>query len=256
MKAVILAGGMGTRLSEETSVIPKPMVEIGGRPLLWHIIKHYSYHGINDFIICLGYKGSYIKHYFAHYYSSMSDMVVDLRDNTSSFRSPVVEPWRITLSDTGRETMTGGRIRRIRDYLNKDEPFCLTYGDGLSNINIAECIDFHRKHGKLATVTAVQNVERFGLLDIKDGIVQKFKEKPKGEQNYINGGFFVLSPKVIDLIEGDDTIWEKGPMETLVKQKELAAYKHDGFWHCIDTLREKQYAAELWESGRAPWKVW
>jgi glucose-1-phosphate cytidylyltransferase len=256
MKAVILAGGLGTRISEETSTIPKPMIEIGGRPILWHIIKQYSYYGINDFIICLGYKGSAIKHYFAHYYLTKSDVTIDMRDNTSNYSANAADPWKVTLVDTGENSMTGGRLRRIRDYVKDDEAFCLTYGDGLSNVNIGESIEFHRKHGKLATVTAVQPTERFGLLDIQGDLVKKFKEKPKGDANYINGGFFVLSPKVLDLIEDDQTIWERAPLETLAHRGELAAYKHDGFWHCIDTLRDKQAAAELWDSGKAPWKIW
>ena len=256
MKAVILAGGLGTRISEETATIPKPMVEIGGKPLLWHIMKHYSHHGINDFIICCGYKGNVIKHFFSHYYLTMSDVVIDMRDDTRRYGGNVVDPWRVTLVDTGENTMTGGRLRRVKEYLAKDEVFCLTYGDGLSNLNIAGTIAFHHQHGKLATVTAVQPIERYGLLEIKDGMVQRFKEKPKNENTYISGGFFVLSPKVLDLLEDDSTVWEKAPLETLAQNGELAAYKHDDFWYCVDTMRDKMYANELWSSGKAPWKVW
>jgi len=254
MKAVILAGGLGTRISEETSTIPKPMIEIGGRPLLWHIMKLYSHYGINDFIICLGYKGNVIKQYFANYYFTMSDVVIDLRNNSSMVNATTAEPWRITLVDTGENSMTGGRIRRIKEHVKGDDAFCLTYGDGLADVNIGDLLKFHKKRGKLATVTAVQATDRFGRLDISGDMVKQFKEKPK--HDYINGGFFVLSPKTIDLIKDDNTIWERGPLESLVKKNELAAYKHDGFWHCVDTLRDKQQATELWDKGKAPWKLW
>lgn len=256
MKAVIFAGGLGTRLSEETSAIPKPMVEIGGKPMLWHIMKHYSHHGIEDFIICLGYKGNVIKHFFAHYYLTMNDVVIDMRDNSKRYGTNGVESWKVTLVDTGEHTMTGGRLRRVRDYLAGEETFCLTYGDGLADVDITMSVDFHRRHGKLATVTAVHPVERFGLLDIKDGMVQKFKEKPKTEDSYINGGFFVLSPKVLDLVKDDNTVWEKEPLEMLAQRGQLAAFTHNGFWQCIDTQRDKLHANQLWDSGQAPWKVW
>jgi glucose-1-phosphate cytidylyltransferase len=256
MKAVILAGGLGTRLSEETTLKPKPMVEVGGKPLLWHIIKQYSHYGINDFIICLGYKGHIIKHFFAHYYLLMSDVTFDMTDNSATFHRNVAEPWRVTLVDTGEESMTGGRVRRIRDYIKDDDCFCLTYGDGLSNINIAESIAFHRNHGKLATVTAVQTAGSYGVLDLQGEKVGAFREKPAGDSAYINAGFFVLSPRVIDYIDGDDTVWEKKPLEMLASRGELMAYRHSGFWHCVDTLRDRTQAEALWDSGKAPWKLW
>ena len=256
MKAVILAGGLGTRLSEETTLKPKPMVEIGGKPLLWHIIKLYSHFGINDFVICLGYKGHVIKHYFAHYYLLMSDVTFDMTDNSVSFHRNIAEPWRVTLVDTGEDSMTGGRVRRIRDYVKDDECFFLTYGDGLSDVNIAESLAFHRNHGKLATVTAVQTARNFGVLDLDGDKVGAFREKPKGDSSYINAGFFILSPKVIDLIDGDETVWERKPLETLAHQGQLMAYRHTGFWHCVDTLRDKNQAETLWDSGKAPWKLW
>jgi len=256
MKAVILAGGLGTRLTEETTLKPKPMVEVGGKPLLWHIIKLYSHHGINDIVICLGYKGDVIKRYFAQYYLLMSDVTFDMTNNTATYHRNVAEPWRITLVDTGEDSMTGGRVRRIRDYVKDDDCFCLTYGDGISNVDITKSVAFHRSHKKLATVTAVQTARNFGVLDINGDSVGAFREKPKGDGSYINAGFFVLSPKTIDLIDDDTTIWEKKPLETLAGRGELMAHKHDGFWHCVDTLRDKNMAEELWDSGKAPWKVW
>jgi glucose-1-phosphate cytidylyltransferase len=255
MKAVILAGGLGTRISEETAAKPKPMIEVGGKPLLWHIIKMYSHHGINDFIICLGYKGHVIKEYFYHYYLLMSDVTFDMSKNSVSYHSSIAEPWRITLVDTGEDSMTGGRVKRIYDYVKEDECFCLTYGDGLANVDIRASIDFHRHHKKLATVTAVQTAGRFGLLGLENNKVTAFHEKPKNN-GHVNGGFFVLSPKIIDLIDNDQTIFEKEPLEALASRSELMAYHHDGFWHCVDTLRDMQFAQQLWDSHQAPWKVW
>ncbi len=257
MKVVILAGGLGTRLSEETNVLPKPMVDIGGRPLLWHIIKLYSHYGFNDFIICLGYKGEAIKHYFAHYYTNNADITFDMQNNTTQYHSKATEPWRVTLVDTGADTMTGGRLKRVQAYLDPKEPFCLTYGDGLSNVNIAHSVAFHKAHGRLATVTAAQKPERFGLLDLApDNSVQSFREKPSHDSGFINAGFFVLSPRVLNYIADDATMWERQPLETLAQQNELRAFKHTGFWHCVDTLRDKQHANDLWHSGQAPWRVW
>lgn len=255
MKVVILAGGLGTRLSEETHLKPKPMIEIGGKPVLWHIMKIYSTHGINDFIICCGYLGYQIKEYFANYFLHMSDVTFDMASNHMEVHQNNVEPWRVTLVDTGDDTMTGGRLKRVKSYLDAED-FCLTYGDGVGNVNIPELIAHHRKQGLLATVTAVQPPGRFGSLNITQGKVTGFVEKPHGDGGWINGGFFVLSPKVIDYIEGDRTFWEREPMEKLAREKNLSAYMHTGFWHPMDTLRDKNYLEKLWASGKAPWKIW
>jgi glucose-1-phosphate cytidylyltransferase len=256
MKAVILAGGLGTRLSEETSLKPKPMVEVGGKPILWHIMKMYSAHGVNEFIICCGYKGYVIKEYFANYFLHMSDVTFDLQDNTMEVHHKRAEPWKVTLVDTGDNSMTGGRLKRVAKYLKNEDAFCFTYGDGVGDMNIAETIDFHKKNGKLATLTATYPPGRFGALDITDGKVLNFKEKPKGDGAMINGGFFVLSPKVLDYIENDATTWEQYPLNQLAESGELMAYQHDGFWQPMDTLRDKIYLEELWSTGKAPWKVW
>lgn len=255
MKAVLLAGGLGTRISEETHLKPKPMIEIGGRPVLWHIMKMYSAHGINDFIICCGYKGYVIKEYFANYFLHMSDVTFDMRSNEMQVHQNNAESWRVTLVDTGENTMTGGRLRRVAQYLGDDD-FCFTYGDGVSTIDIGASVSFHKAHGKQATVTAVQPPGRFGALKIHGNTVDSFLEKPNGDGAYINGGFFVLSPQVISLIAGDDTIWERQPLEALAKSGQLEAFRHDGFWQPMDTLRDKQYLEELWNTGKAPWKVW
>jgi glucose-1-phosphate cytidylyltransferase len=256
MKAVILAGGLGTRISEETHLKPKPMIEIGGMPILWHIMKIYSHYGINDFIICCGYKGYLIKEYFANYFLHMSDITFDLSTNSMEVHHRKAEPWKVTLVDTGTDTQTGGRLKRVGSYLDADEPFCLTYGDGVCNVNIADLLAFHKAHGKQATITATYPPGRFGALEIQQGLVRSFKEKPKGDGGMINGGFFVLSKKVLSLVESDQTIWETKPLETLTAQGELAAFQHEGFWQPMDTLRDKTYLEELWASGRAPWKVW
>ncbi len=255
MKAVILAGGLGTRISEETSARPKPMVEIGGKPILWHILKIYSAHGVNEFVICCGYKGYMIKEYFANYFLHMSDVTFDLSNNDMQIHQKNAEPWKVTLIDTGENTQTGGRLLRVRPYLDQED-FCFTYGDGVGNINLTELIRFHKSHGKKATVTAVQPPGRFGALDLRDTRVLNFVEKPHGDSMYINGGFFVLNPSVIDLIADDQTIWERTPVETLASRGELQAYKHDGFWQPMDTWRDKMHLEDLWLSGRAPWKVW
>jgi len=255
MKAVILAGGLGSRLSEETVTKPKPMVEIGGRPILWHILKIYSAHGINDFVICLGYKGYVIKEYFANYALQSSNVTFDFRDQVTEIHQNSTEPWRVTLVDTGPETMTGGRLRRARDYL-ADEPFCFTYGDGVSDINISELVDFHKSHDNLATVTGVRQPSRFGHLDFEGNTVKGFLEKPEGEGGWINGGFFVLSPGVIEYIFGDETIWEREPLEGLALDGELQVYRHSGFWHSMDTLRDRHQLENLWAAGAAPWKTW
>jgi glucose-1-phosphate cytidylyltransferase len=257
MKAVIFAGGFGTRISEETHLKPKPMIEIGGMPIIWHIMKQYSHYGINDFIICCGYKGYIIKEYFSNYFLHMSDVTFDLENNSMLIHKKRSEPWKVTLVDTGIETMTGGRLKRVSSYLNGEDYFCLTYGDGLSDVNILELIEFHKHHGLIATVTATNPPGRFGALSIlESNIVESFEEKPKGGGGLINGGFFVLSPKVIDLIDGDHTIWEKAPLERLVDSGQLGAYKHHGFWQPMDTMRDKNLLEELWSSGKAPWKVW
>ena len=257
MKAVILAGGLGTRISEETQLKPKPMVEVGGKPILWHIMKIYSQYGINDFIICCGYKGYVIKEYFANYFLHMSDVTFDMAQNRMEVHQRHAEPWKVTLVDTGDETMTGGRLKRVARYLDDEEPFCFTYGDGVGDVNIGDLISFHKEHGLQATLTATYPPSRFGALDIHDNHkVAAFKEKPKGDGGMINVGFFVLSPRVIDLLEGDQTIWERGPLERLAKDGQLAAYQHHGFWQPMDTLRDKIHLEELWASGNAPWKVW
>jgi glucose-1-phosphate cytidylyltransferase len=255
MKAVILAGGLGTRISEESHLRPKPMVEIGGKPILWHVLKIYSTHGINDFIICLGYKGYIIKEYFANYFLHMSDVTFDMRTNQMKVHNNQCEPWKVTLVDTGENVMTGGRLKQVKPYLD-DAPFCFTYGDGVSDINISDLIAFHHKQGCLATMTAVQPPGRYGALDMDGNLIRCFEEKPKGDGGWINGGFFVLSPKVLDYIEGDTTIWESAPLERLAREGQLCAYKHSGFWHAMDTLRDKMKLEELWQSDHAPWNIW
>ena len=256
MKAVILAGGYGTRLSEETYLKPKPMIEIGNMPILWHIMKLYSYHGINDFIICCGYKGYVIKEYFANYFLHHSDVTFSTKENKMIVHKKRAEDWTVTLVDTGEKSMTGGRISRVKKYLKNEECFCLTYGDGISNVNINELIKFHKKHGKKATLTAVNPPGRFGILQTEGNKVTNFVEKPKGDGNLINGGFFVLSPKVIDIISGDGCIWEEEPLNTLAGEGELMFFFHNDFWHPMDTLRDKNYLEELWNAKKAPWKVW
>lgn len=256
MKAVILAGGVGTRLAEETIVRPKPMVEIGGKPIIWHIMKIYSSHGINDFVICLGYRGYVIKEYFANYFLHLSDITIDLASNRIEVHERHSEPWRVTLIDTGDSTQTGGRLRRVRGHLEDDEPFCFTYGDGVGNIDIAASIQFHRQQGVLGTVTAVTPPGRFGALELSADRVLAFQEKPAGDGAWINGGFFILSPRVIDLIDGDSCMWEAGPVSQLSRSGQLAAWRHDGFWHAMDTLRDRNHLEQLWASGNAPWKTW
>ena len=256
MKAVILAGGLGTRLSEETAIRPKPMVEIGGRPILWHILKMYSHHGINDFVICCGYKGYLIKEYFANYFLHMSDVTFDMQSNRMEVHQKRAEPWTVTLVDTGDNSMTGGRLRRVADYVKDEEAFCFTYGDGVSDVNITATIAFHRSHGKDATLTATYPPGRFGALDIQKSLVMSFKEKPKGDGAFINGGFFVLSPKVLRLLKDDSTIWEQQPLMQLAASGQLMAYEHQGFWQPMDTLNDKQTLEKLWASGQAPWKKW
>lgn len=256
MKAVILAGGLGTRLSEETSTRPKPMVEIGGKPILWHIMKMYSAHGINDFIICCGYKGYVIKEYFANYFLHMSDVTFNMRDNTMEVHDKRAEAWSVTLVDTGDDSMTGGRLRRVSEYLKDEESFCFTYGDGVGDIDIGATIDFHKSHGRAATLTATYPPGRFGALDIQGGQVLNFKEKPKGDGAMINGGFFVLNPQVLDYIPDDGSVWEQEPLMTLAANNQLMAFEHPGFWQPMDTLRDKHLLEELWASGAAPWKSW
>jgi glucose-1-phosphate cytidylyltransferase len=255
MKAVILAGGLGTRFAEETETRPKPMVEVGGKPILWHIMKIYSGHGINDFVVCLGYKGYVIKEYFANYFLHMSDVTFDMGENRMQVHQASAEPWRVTLVDTGENTMTGGRIKRIKPYLG-DEDFCCTYGDGVADVNVHELVQFHRAQGRLATLTATQPPGRFGALNLEADRVVSFQEKPSGDGGWINGGFFVLSPKVLDYIDGDATVWERDPMERLAKSGQLSAYLHHGFWQPMDTLRDKMHLEDLWRSGKAPWKQW
>jgi glucose-1-phosphate cytidylyltransferase len=255
MKAVILAGGLGTRLAEETSIRPKPMVEVGGRPILWHILKHYSRHGINEFVVCLGYRGYVIKEYFANYFMHMSDITFDLAKNKMEICQRHCEPWRVTLIDTGEETQTGGRLRRVAKYVG-DETFCFTYGDGVSDVDLTALIAFHRKQGRLATLTSVQPQGRFGALDIEGGRITRFEEKPQGDGTWVNGGFFVLEPKVLSYIEGDATSWEREPLETLAREDQLSAWAHRGFWQPMDTLRDKMKLEDLWQRGVAPWKTW
>jgi len=254
MKAVILAGGLGTRISEESTLRPKPMIEIGGMPILWHILKMYSAHGIHDFVICCGYKGYMIKEYFANYFLHMSDVTIDMSHNSIEVHQKKAEPWKITLIGTGENTQTGGRLKRVADYL--DDDFCMTYGDGVGSVDIAASIAFHKQHGKLATMTAVQPPGRFGALEIDGTSVKAFIEKPQGDGGWINGGFFVLSPKVLDLISSDATLWEKEPLESLARQGQLQSFFHSGFWRPMDTLRDKTTLEELWASGKAPWKSW
>lgn len=256
MKAVILAGGLGTRISEETHLKPKPMVEIGGKPILWHIMKMYSAHGVNDFVICCGYRGYVIKEYFANYFLHMSDITFDMGNNLMEVHRKHAEPWRVTVVDTGENTMTGGRLRRVAEYVAQEDAFCFTYGDGVADVNIAEAIRFHKAHGKLATVTAVQPPGRYGALQIAGTQVNGFTEKPRGDGGLINGGFFVLSPRCIERISGDPTSWEGEPLTGLAADGQLMAYEHQGFWQPMDTLREKNLLEDLWQSGRAPWKMW
>jgi glucose-1-phosphate cytidylyltransferase len=256
MKAVILAGGLGTRISEETHLKPKPMIEVGGMPILWHIMKIYSHYGINDFIVCCGYKGYVIKEYFANYFMHMSDITFDMSTNSMKVHQMKAEPWKVTLVDTGEGTMTGGRLKRVARYIDDHEPFCFTYGDGVSDVDIGKSIAFHKQHGLLATLTATLPPGRFGALDIQSHKVSTFKEKPKGDGAMVNGGFFVLSPTVIALIRDDTTIWEREPLERLSEDGQLAAFQHTGFWQPMDTLRDRTYLEELWATGKAPWKVW
>ena len=256
MKAVILAGGFGTRLSEETSSRPKPMIEVGGKPILWHIMKIYASHGINDFIICCGYKGYMIKEYFSNYYLHMSDVTYDMTDNSTIVHNERAESWKVTLIDTGDSSMTGGRLRRVKNYVKDDEAFCFTYGDGVADVDITSLIAFHKAHGKLATVTSAYPSGRFGALDIEAGRVNSFQEKPKGDGDMVNAGFFVLNPAVIDLISNDETVWEQEPLTQLAKMNELMAYEHSKFWQPMDTLRDKVTLENLWSAGKAPWKLW
>jgi glucose-1-phosphate cytidylyltransferase len=256
MKAIILAGGFGTRISEETDLKPKPMVEIGGKPILWHIMKTYSAHGVNDFVICCGYKGYIIKEYFADYFLHQSDVTFSIKDNNMQVHQNNTESWTVTLVDTGENTMTGGRLKRVKDYVKDEDAFCFTYGDGVGDVNIAELVAFHKAEGRQATLTGVQPPGRYGALGIDGSAITSFQEKPEGDGGWINGGFFVLEPSVIDLVEGDATIWERKPLEALAKSSQLSVYKHSGYWQPMDTLREKQQLEEHWASGKAPWKVW
>jgi glucose-1-phosphate cytidylyltransferase len=255
MKAVILAGGLGTRISEESHLKPKPMIEVGNKPILWHILKIYSHHGINDFVVCLGYKGYVIKEYFANYFLHMSDVTFDMQKNKMEVHQRHVEPWRVTLVDTGDTTLTGGRLKRVKDHIGT-EPFCFTYGDGVSDVDIRALIAFHGAHGKKATVTAIRPPGRYGAINIEGSSVSSFQEKPAGDGAWINGGFFVLDPSVLDLIEGDQTSWESTPLAQLAAQGELQAYQHEGFWQAMDTLRDKTILEDLWAKGKSPWKVW
>ena len=257
MKAVILAGGLGTRISEETGLKPKPMIEIGQKPILWHIMKMYSMHGVNDFIICCGYKGYVIKEYFANYFLHTSDVTFDMKKNTMKIHQNKSEPWTVTVVDTGENSMTGGRLKRVREFIDNEEQFCFTYGDGVSDVDITKLIKYHKSHGKDATLTATRPPGRYGALNITDsGLVNNFQEKPDGDGSWINGGFFVLSPNVIDRIDGDETTWEAEPLKTLAADGQLSAFKHNGFWQPMDTLREKSLLNDLWDKGIAPWKTW
>jgi glucose-1-phosphate cytidylyltransferase len=256
LKAVILAGGLGTRISEETHLKPKPMIEIGGKPILWHIMKTYSAHGVNDFVICCGYKGYLIKEYFANYFLHMSDVTFDMADNRMMVHQKKAEPWRVTLVDTGEDTLTGGRLKRIADHIKDEEKFCFTYGDGVSNVDIRASIEFHQRHGKLATVTAVSPPGRYGALERSGNQVTGFVEKPRGDGGLINGGYFVLSPKCLELVDGDEISWEGTPLTRLASMGQMMLFEHQGFWQPMDTLREKNLLEELWVSGKAPWKIW
>ena len=256
MKAIILAGGLGTRISEETQVRPKPMIEIGGQPILWHIMKLYLAHGVDDFVICCGYKGYIIKEYFANYFLHTSDVSFDMARNKMEVHNQKAEPWKVTLVDTGDDSMTGGRLKRVGSYVKNEELFCFTYGDGVADVDITAEIAFHKAHGKWATIAAVQPPGRFGALQLQDGKVRGFTEKPRGGDGFINGGFFVLSPRCLDLIDGDDTVWEDAPLDTLATKGQLMAFEHNGFWQPMDTLRDKRQLEALWSSGRAPWKIW
>jgi glucose-1-phosphate cytidylyltransferase len=256
MKAVILAGGLGTRISEETHLKPKPMIEVGGKPILWHILKMYSAHGVNDFVICCGYKGYVIKEYFANYFLHMSDVTFDMADNRMEVHHQKAEPWKVTLVDTGDDTLTGGRLKRVADYIKNEKAFCFTYGDGVSDVDIGAAIKFHQQHGKFATVTAVQPPGRYGALERSGDQVTGFVEKPRGDGGLINGGFFVLSPKCLEFIDDDQTSWEGAPLTQLAKMNEMMAFEHRGFWQPMDTLRDKTLLEELWASGKAPWKIW
>lgn len=256
MKAVILAGGLGTRISEETHLKPKPMIHIGGKPILWHIMKCYSAYGVNEFVICCGYKGYIIKEYFANYFLHMSDVTFDMTRNRMEVHQKKAEPWRVTLIDTGEHTLTGGRLKRVAPYIQDEEAFCFTYGDGISDIDIAKTIAFHKSHGKLATITAVQPPGRYGALELTENSVKSFIEKPAGDGGWINGGFFVLSPEILNFIAGDETSWEVGPLQDVAAKGQLEAYQHSGFWQPMDTLRDNIQLEELWASGKAPWKIW
>jgi len=256
MKAVILAGGFGTRISEESHLKPKPMIEIGGKPILWHIMKTYSHHGVRDFVICCGYKGYLIKEYFANYFLHSADVTFDLQGNEMQVHQRHAEPWKVTLVDTGESTMTGGRLKRVADYLKGETAFCFTYGDGLGDVDVTKLIAFHRDHGQPATITAVQPPGRYGFIELNERTVTRFQEKPRVDKNWINGGFFVLSPEVLDYIEDDQTTWEREPLEKLADEGQLQAYLHDGFWHPMDTLYDRNLLERHWSSGEAPWKVW